>query len=55
MSDQTDQALPQVPEKAKSQVSEAADFGKFIIKLLVFVFVLRSFIFQPVSIPSESM
>ncbi len=55
MNDQTDKALPQVPQKAKSQVSETADFGKFIVKLLLFVFVLRSFIFQPVSIPSESM
>ncbi len=38
--------------KAKS---ETRDFLQFLLKLGIFVFILRSFIFAPFSIPSESM
>jgi signal peptidase I len=49
------QPLPETAAKAKPQTSESGDFFRFLIKLIAIVFVLRSFIFQPVSIPSESM
>ena len=55
MNDSTSQPLPEMPSKAKSEVSESGDFLRFLVKLALIVFVLRSFIFQPVSIPSESM
>jgi signal peptidase I len=55
MNEATPQPLPETPAKAKKQVSEAGDFIRFLGKLAIIVFVLRSFIFQPVSIPSESM
>lgn len=43
-------------EKEKTSAkSEMADFFGFLLKLAVFVFVLRSFIFAPFNIPSESM
>ena len=35
--------------------SETAETIRFLVKLALFVFVLRSFIFSPFSIPSESM
>ncbi|WP_258046701.1 signal peptidase I [Sphingomonas folli] len=35
--------------------SETAETIRFLLKLALFVFVLRSFIFSPFSIPSESM
>ena len=35
--------------------SETRDFLEFLLKLGIFVFLLRSFIFAPFSIPSESM
>ncbi|MBW6531745.1 signal peptidase I [Sphingomonas sp. RRHST34] len=35
--------------------SETAETVRFLLKLALFVFVLRSFIFSPFSIPSESM
>ncbi|MES2445023.1 MAG: signal peptidase I [Pseudomonadota bacterium] len=35
--------------------NEWADLGSFLLKLVLVVFVLRSFIFSPFSIPSESM
>jgi signal peptidase I len=44
--------ITDTPPKAKSEVR---DFLQFLLKLGVFVFVLRSFIFAPFSIPSESM
>ena len=34
--------------------SETAETIRFLLKLALFVFVLRSFIFSPFSIPSES-
>lgn len=55
MSDTDPMPLPETPAKAKGQVSETGDFFRFLAKLAVIVFVLRSFIFQPVSIPTESM
>jgi signal peptidase I len=42
------------PEKAPAP-SETAETLRFLLKLALFVFVLRSFIFSPFSIPSESM
>ncbi len=47
--------LPEAAEKAKPQKSETKDFLQFVVKLALFVFVLRSFIFAPFNIPSESM
>ncbi|WP_275897578.1 signal peptidase I [Sphingorhabdus sp. Alg239-R122] len=35
--------------------SEWADFGKFLVKLVIFMIILRSFIVSPFNIPSESM
>ncbi len=40
------------PPKAKN---EWVDLGSFLAKLAIIVFILRSFIFSPFSIPSESM
>ena len=40
------------PEKPKS---EWRDLASFLVKLALIVFVVRSFIFSLVSIPSESM
>ena len=42
-------------ETGKDSVSEWKDFGKFLLKLALFMFVLRSFIVSPFNIPSESM
>ncbi len=36
-------------------LKEWIDYGKFLIKLVIFMTVLRSFIFSPFNIPSESM
>ena len=38
-----------------SDKSETRDFLTFLVKLALFVFVLRSFIVAPFNIPSESM
>jgi signal peptidase I len=43
-----------IPASAKPK-SETRDFAEFLVKLAIFVFILRSFIFAPFSIPSESM
>ncbi|WP_293884333.1 signal peptidase I [Sphingomonas sp.] len=43
-----------IPAPAKHK-SETRDFAEFLVKLAIFVFILRSFIFAPFSIPSESM
>lgn len=40
---------------AKKPESEWKDFGKFLIKLAIFMMILRSFIASPFNIPSESM
>ncbi len=55
MNDISPAPLPETAAKAKPQTSENGDFLRFLVKLGVVVFILRSFIFQPVSIPSESM
>jgi signal peptidase I len=39
----------------KSAKSEWGDYGKFLLKLALFMFILRSFIVAPFNIPSESM
>jgi signal peptidase I len=52
MMSETDQAPTAAPAKQKS---ETRDFAEFLVKLAIFVFILRSFIFAPFSIPSESM
>ncbi len=44
-----------VAEASPKQKSETRDFLEFLLKLGIFVFILRSFIFAPFSIPSESM
>ena len=41
--------------KTKSTRSETSETFRFLLKLALFVFVLRSFVFAPFSIPSESM
>jgi signal peptidase I len=55
MTDTREQPLPQTASTVKAQKSENADFLQFIIKLALFVIILRSFIFAPFNIPSESM
>jgi signal peptidase I len=44
-----------IPIDAAKPKSETRDFLSFLLKLGIFVFILRSFIFAPFSIPSESM
>ena len=55
MSDTVNAPLPETHADAKPQKSETKDFLQFLLKLGIFVFVLRSFIFAPFNIPSESM
>lgn len=43
------------PVSTKKPKSETADFLQFLVKLGLFIFILRSFIVAPFSIPSESM
>jgi len=43
------------PAKPAEPKSEWRDLGMFLLKLAVIVFIVRSFIFSPFSIPSESM
>ncbi|WP_213981610.1 signal peptidase I [Sphingomonas sp. dw_22] len=51
-----DEATPKsAPAKPARPKSEWRDLGSFLIKLALIVFVVRSFIFSPFSIPSESM
>lgn len=45
---------PQQKSGAENQ-SEWIGFGKFLLKLALFMFILRSFIISPFNIPSESM
>jgi signal peptidase I len=47
-----------IPADVKSDTapeSEWKDFGKFLLKLAIFMMILRSFIVSPFNIPSESM
>ncbi len=46
---------PAADTTAAGSASEWRDYGKFLLKLALFVFVLRSFIVSPFNIPSESM
>ncbi|RIA37222.1 signal peptidase I [Hephaestia caeni] len=46
---------PAAAPKARKKRSETADTLVFLLKLAALVFVIRSFIFSPFSIPSESM
>ena len=55
MTDLRQPPLPQSITNAKTQKSENADFIKYLIKLALFVLILRSFIVAPFNIPSESM
>ncbi len=55
MSETTEPPLPETAPSAKPQKAEKDDFWQFIVKLVIFVTILRSFIFAPFSIPSESM
>lgn len=56
MSDTQIETDPKVPVGVKStQPSETREFLVFLAKLGLFMFVLRSFIIAPFSIPSESM
>ncbi len=51
----TDTLAEPAPGPQKQAKSETADFLQFLLKLAIFVFILRSFIVAPFSIPSESM
>ena len=42
-------------KKLAEPISETRDFLQFLAKLVIFVLILRSFIFAPFNIPSESM
>ncbi|HVI99912.1 MAG TPA: signal peptidase I [Sphingomonas sp.] len=55
MADTPPAAAPAATGKAPKKRSETADTLLFLLKLAVIVFVIRSFIFSPFSIPSESM
>lgn len=55
MTETSQQPLPQIAPTVKAQKSENAEFIKYLIKLALFVLILRSFIFAPFNIPSESM
>ncbi len=57
VTDQTDglNSTPATDQTPSSSASEWRDYGKFLLKLALFVFILRSFIVSPFNIPSESM
>ncbi len=58
MADTQETTLPKAPDsktKPMTKAEEARDFAKFLLKLVVFIFILRSFIVAPFNIPSESM
>jgi signal peptidase I len=46
---------PAAAEKPEKRKSEGGDIASFVIKLVLIVFIVRSLIFSPFSIPSESM
>jgi len=48
-------AGPKEAPHSMSKTSETWDFLSFLLKLAVFVLVIRSFIISPFNIPSESM
>ena len=47
--------LPETVAAAKPKTSEAGDSFRYLLKLALFIFILRSFIITPFNIPSESM
>ncbi|MFM9853955.1 MAG: signal peptidase I [Sphingomonadaceae bacterium] len=47
--------VPETGPKAKPQKSETKDFLSFLLRLGLIVLIVRSFIFSPFNIPSESM
>jgi signal peptidase I len=51
----SDRARPDRLKPAKDNPSEWREYGIFLLKLSLFMFVLRSFIISPFNIPSESM
>lgn len=55
--DQSDGLSPDIKaaDPPKNASSEWREYGTFLLKLALFVFVLRSFIVSPFNIPSESM
>lgn len=55
MTDSAPSPLPETLQKAKPEKSETKDFLWFLVRLGLFVFVLRSFVFAPFNIPTESM
>src|SRR3546814_13170742 len=55
MADTQPATTPAAAPKARKKRSETADTLVFLLKLAALVFVIRSFIFSPFSIPSESM
>jgi signal peptidase I len=58
MADTQEPPLPKATDsktQPMTKAEEARDFGKFLVKLAVFIFILRSFIVAPFNIPSESM
>lgn len=48
-------ATAPVPQVSSPAPSEWREYGGFLLKLVLFVFILRSFIVSPFNIPSESM
>jgi signal peptidase I len=55
MSDISPVPLPDLAAEAKPQNAKEGSLLAFFVKLILFVVVLRSFIFAPFNIPSESM
>jgi signal peptidase I len=55
MSETSQPPLPQSESAVKAKSSENVEFVKYLIKLALFVLILRSFIVAPFNIPSESM
>ncbi|KQM22901.1 S26 family signal peptidase [Sphingomonas sp. Leaf24] len=47
--------VPATPASSKPKRSEGADLMVFLLKLAIVVFIIRSFLFSPFSIPSGSM
>jgi signal peptidase I len=48
-------SVDEMVQPTATENSEWADYGKFLLKLGLFMFILRSFIVSPFNIPSESM
>ncbi len=53
--DTTEKPAAPAPAAPKKKKSETREFLDFLVRLVVFVFILRSFIVAPFNIPSESM